>query len=219
MNQRFVSNLLENGDFWFFPETGEGQIFRLANQPSAIRQSYSEIVIAGNLLLKRIRYQTMADQLRKPFRSQAKREREASHKLQAIGVNAPSVYAYGINLSPLGGYESMLLMDYVQNLGTMPEFMKEESNTNIRRQLVEKLCRDLQKMIEASLYHKDAHPGNILVTPSFDLVWIDNDLSPLRGKREYTRLFKKFLRSRIFTKEEKGKIETLHSRYRTRFER
>lgn len=213
----FESAYLSFGDLWLFFGENKTVLYELRKSPIIIFRSYADLIVHREYVLKKIRPQTLADHFRKPFLSQAKRESDSCRKMSTLGIRTPTIYNFGVNLSPIGRYESMLLMEYIPNIGTLQDVFQLESSPDIRDDLLERVFEDLNRLLNARIYHKDAHPGNILVTTDYDLVWINNDLSPLRGEREYNRLFKKFLRSRIFTDEEKKSIDRLYSRYRTRF--
>ena len=196
-------SLLRSGDLWWFHPTCDHAIYELLDKEPQIRQKYADLVYRENRILKRIQPQKRVDPYRKYFRSQAFRETQGSIKLKKLGLLAPKPLGYGVNLSPFGPYESVLLMEYIPNIGTLREVFREEPDPSVREILLKKLGRDLQRMVEARIYHKDAHLGNILVTPDHDLVWIDNDLAPIKGPDESKRLLKKFRASPLLDEEEK----------------
>jgi len=197
-------SLLDRGDLWYSPHSNSIPIDRLLAIEPQIHQKFADLSTNGTVMLKRIRPQKRIDPFRKYFRSQALREYRSTLQLRKLGINVPTPLAYGTNLSPFGKYESILIMEYIPNIGTMREVMAHEANQRVRTKLLKKLGADLQRMMEARLYHKDAHLGNILVTPDYDLVWIDNDLSPIKGPDELKRLLKKFRATPLLTEEEKS---------------
>ncbi|WP_456429232.1 lipopolysaccharide kinase InaA family protein [Nitratifractor sp.] len=197
-------SLMSPGDLWWFHTKGDPSIFELINETPQIHQNYADLIYRDQKILKRIRPQKRVDPYRKYFRSQALREFRGSIKLEEIGLLAPKPFGYGINLTPLGCYESVLLMEYIPNIGTLREVFREEPDPSVREILLKKLGRDLQRMVEARIYHKDAHFGNVLVTPDHDLVWIDNDLAPIKGPDESKRLLKKFRATPLLDEEEKS---------------
>ncbi|HFC03521.1 MAG TPA: hypothetical protein ENJ74_01490 [Nitratifractor salsuginis] len=201
---RWKVGYLSPGDLWIFPEGENERLYDLCRSHPTIRQSFAELVVDGEFVLKKIRYQKFADHLRKTFRSQAKREALSARALAELGIRTPRIYGYGFNLSPVGPYESVLLMEYFPNIGTLREVFREEPDPSVREILLKKLGRDLQRMVEARIYHKDAHLGNILVTPDYDLIWIDNDLAPIKGPDESKRLLKKFRATPLLDEEEKS---------------
>ncbi|WP_457608704.1 lipopolysaccharide kinase InaA family protein [Nitratifractor sp.] len=158
-------------------------------------------------IYKKIRYQKLIDHFRKLYHSQGFREFHSSRLLSKIGIPAPKVYGYGFSLWS-SEYESFLLAEFIPNKGTLREVFSR-STVKKRQSLFDELIHHLQLMINHGVYHKDAHPGNILVTEEDHLIWIDNDLSPIRGKRETERLFKKFLRNPLFNEEERERLQTL----------
>ena len=214
---RWKAGYLSPGDLWIFPEGENERLYDLCHSRPTIRQSFAELIVDGEFVLKKIRYQKFADHLRKTFRSQAKREALSARSLAELGIRTPRIHGYGFNLSPVGPYESVLLMEHIQNFGTLRDVLERNPAPSVRKILLESLKYDLESMVKAHMYHKDAHLGNILVTPTHDLVWIDNDLSAINQVKEYSRLFKKFLCSRTLTDEEKQEIEKLYSKYYTRF--
>jgi len=199
----FRFNLCGEGDLWVFPEGEVEYISSTINRKPTITQSHAELIIHDDRVVKKIRPQRLKDHLRKFFRSQAKREALSSRHLTKLGISAPEIYGYGVNLSPIGTYESILLMEYIPNLGTLQEILQSDLDSSVRRNLLEQLKEQLQCMIDAGVYHKDAHLGNILVTYDYRLVWIDNDLSPIKGAREHHRLLKKFKNSSLLHEHEK----------------
>lgn len=217
MSLRF--SLLNRGDLWWFHPKSDPAIFDLIHGTAQIHQKYADLIYRDQKILKRIRSQKRIDPYRKYFRSQALRETQAAKRLRDLEIHTPHILGFGVNLSPFGTYESVLLMEYIPNIGTLREILEREKNQAFRETLIKKLERDLERMIEASIYHKDAHPGNILVAADSDLVWIDSDLSPIRGIGEYGRLFEKFLSTQVLTDAERQKIKSLYSRYKIRFAR
>jgi len=200
----FRFNICDKGDLWVFPEGEAEYISSLINKKPTITQSHAELIIHGDQVVKKIRPQRLKDHLRKFFRSQAKREALSSGYLTKLGISAPEIYGYGINISPIGTYESILLMEYIPNLGTLREILQSDLNSNVRSELLEQLKENLRCMIDAGVYHKDAHLGNILVTYDYHLVWIDNDFSPIKGPRELHKLLKRFNNSPLLSEDEKS---------------
>jgi len=202
-------NLFKTGDLLTFPFLYDQELLKNNDDnlyKTTIFRSHAEIFINQKLVIKKIRYQRIADHLRKPFYSQAKRETRASEILNKLSIPAPFILGYGINWSPLGPYESILFMKYIPNLGTMKEIILQNPPHERRTKLIHQLLDHLSTMIHAGIYHKDAHMDNILVGPDDRLIWIDNDIAPLKGKREMDKLLKKFLASRLLEDEERDQI-------------
>jgi len=210
-------SLLDPGDLWYFPYGNSAYIDRLLSFEPQIRQKFADLSNDGTIMLKRIRPQKRIDPFRKYFRSQAKREAHSAKFLAKLGIRTPLIYGYGFNLSPFGAYEPVLLMEYIPNIGTLREILEEEASEEVCENLLDNLLSDLRKMIHVDVYHKDVHLGNILVTRTYNLIWIDNDISPIKSSKEYNRLFKKLLNDPLLERKGKKKIRELFSQYHSRF--
>jgi len=210
-------SLLDRGDLWYFPHSNSMPIDRLLSIEPQIRQKFADLSSDGTMMLKRIRPQKRIDPFRKYFPFQAKREVHSAKFLAKLGIRTPLVNSYGFNLSPFGAYESVLLMKYIPNIGTLREILEEEASEEVYENLLDNLLSYLRKMIHAGVYHKDVNFGNILVTRTYNLIWIDNDISPIKSSKEYNRLFKKLLNDPLLERKGKKKIRELFSQYHSRF--
>ena len=201
MSLRF--SILKCGDLWWFHPKSSPAIFELINGTPKIHQKYADLIYKDNKILKRIRPQKRIDPYRKFFRSQALREYVGSMRLRTIGLQVPNPLGYGINLSPFGPYESVLLMEYIPNIGTLREVLENKADSTTRKNLLNQLGNDLKKMINEGVFHKDAHLGNILVSKDYNIFWIDNDISTLKKSGDIDRLLKKFTNNTLISEKEK----------------
>jgi tRNA A-37 threonylcarbamoyl transferase component Bud32 len=191
------------------PERHIEVLRELLKRPAAIRQKHAEIVLADGYALKKIRPQKPADHFRRTFRSQARREAEASRWMLRHGIPAPRIYGYAFNLSPFGGYESLLLMEHIENVGTLRDVLEKERRPERRERLLQQLRQSLERFFDRGIYHKDCHYGNILVGKDERIVWIDNDLAPLGTAGERERFLRKIVHSPLLREEESSIFERL----------
>lgn len=137
------------------------------------------------LALKLIRPQTNPrDTLRKYFHSQAKREFTASLTLQSIGVATPAVFGYAFSVSPFSRYESILFMEYKEDTANGFEFLADNHDHELRKVFLKKVAGDINAMYKNLLHHRDCNFGNILVGEDMSLLWIDNDMRPIKSRQE-----------------------------------
>jgi tRNA A-37 threonylcarbamoyl transferase component Bud32 len=198
---RFCRNLIEKNDFWIIME-GDTQLFRtLLRYPPNICQSYSEIILHERYALKKIRYQKFADYVRKPFRSQAKREAYSSRWMQQHKILSPKIYGWGFSLFSPSGYESLLLMENIENIGSVADFLKKTQDLEKRNEVILHIRDDLLSFIEHGYLHKDTQFNNLLLSKNLELYWVDNDISKL-DESLWKRYEEKMLKSKLLSKED-----------------
>ena len=137
------------------------------------------------LALKLIRPQTNPrDTIRKYFRSQAKREFTASLTLQSIGIATPTVFGYAFSVSPFSRYESILFVEYIRGAANGMEFLANTCDSALRKDFLKNVAGDIRTMYKNRLHHRDCNFGNILVGKGLNLLWIDNDVRPIKNRQE-----------------------------------
>ncbi|WP_456382688.1 hypothetical protein [Hydrogenimonas sp.] len=196
-------NLVEKGDLWWISTDRIADIRRLLAQPDTVRQRFAEVILHDGIALKKIRYQKFADYIRKPFRSQARRELLAARWMREHGIETPTVYGYGLTLSLFGTYESLLLMEEIPTIGTGLEILPH-LGTRDRKVFLERIRRDVALFLRHNTLHKDAHYGNILVREDLTPVWIDNDIRPVRSPKDIGRFLRKLVTTDLLTEEERA---------------
>ncbi|WP_456393276.1 lipopolysaccharide kinase InaA family protein, partial [Nitratifractor sp.] len=121
-------------------------IHSLANKTPDIRQKYSELIFDGGYALKKIYPQKPADYFRRPFKSQGKREALSSHLMRRHGIHAPTIFAWGWAIFSPSGYDSFVLMEQVENQGSLDEILKKTIDKKLRKDIIGKIGRDLRIM-------------------------------------------------------------------------
>ena len=114
--------------------------------------------------------------------SQAAREAFGYRHLRSLGLNTPAVVDYTAFLNPFREFESALAIEFLEakapvhvRLPLLPQKTREE--------IAGKIIRDIKTMLEAGVYFKDLHLGNILVGDDGVPFWIDPDISIIRNRR------------------------------------
>ncbi len=174
-----------------------------------LTQPYSEITFTDAYVVKRSKVQKFADYTRKVYRSQAKREYISTSLMDNIGIKTPKVYGYAVYLNPFSAYDSILLMERVENIGTMADIFKSKIERYHRKIMFENFKRDLKSFIDNGIYHRDAHFNNILITKDYETVWIDNDISALKGNKERVKFLSKFIKRDFLSESEKEIISSI----------
>ena len=155
------------------------------------RQKYSDLCVlpmqdrGGPVLAKKIKYQRMADHIRRYLgQSQALREFRSSQLLDRLNIACPTPILSGTNISPLGVYESLFLCRYIPGHVTGTEFLIRCQDPSAREALFCAVAKDLALIHANGLFHKDSHFGNILCSPhkTGQIYWIDNDLKTMGAK-------------------------------------
>jgi RIO-like serine/threonine protein kinase len=173
-------------------------------------QKFSTLYRNGPYLLKLIEPQKPADYFRKYHACQARREAEGSRTLAELGIRTPESYAYAFPLFPLSRHDSLFVMEWIDNCGTVSDFLRTTRKPSERRHILSRIVADIRTMIRHGVYHKDAHYGNILIREDHTICWIDNDISPIRSKQHIHRLLKRFLSNDLL---EAGERETMRKEF------
>ena len=200
-----VMGLFKPGDLWRLrlDNIAMDILNELASEPVSIQQMFSEITIKNKYLLKKILPQKFPDYVRRAFRSQAKREMLSAQWMQNHGISTPHIYGYGINVSPMCKYDSLLLMQNVENIGSIGSFLKNTRSSTKRIYVLKQIASDIQTFIGNGTYHKDAHFGNILLTPDYRPVWIDNDISAIKTSDDIEKFIRKMIHSELLIQDER----------------
>jgi len=171
-----------------------------------IVQKFSKLYKSHPYLLKLIFAQKPADYFRKYHACQAKREFFSSKRLSRIGIDTPEVYGYAFSLIPFTRYDSVLIMEEIDHVGSLSTVLESIQDSQARRSLFLQLTRDLKTMIDHGVYHKDAHYGNILVRRNGQICWIDNDIGTIYTKKGVDRLLKRFITGSFLEAEDREVI-------------
>ena len=178
-------------------------ISEILNEKSSIERKYTELATDREFVLKRISYIKLINYIRKPISSQAKREYISTNIIRDIGIKVPKVYGYAISLNPFCKFESMLLMERVEHIGTMADILKNElCPPSDRDKMIKNLLSDIKTFINNNIYHTDAHFNNILITKDYETIWIDNTIKPIKSKKDMDRLIFKFIKRGLLTESE-----------------
>jgi len=178
----------------------------LASQKISIKQSFSEIRISKNYLLKVINAQKRVDFLRKFYNSQARREFFSSLKMNEMGILTPKVFLYGFRLSLFDHYDSFILMEFLPFL-SLEEFFSKEKDYIKRKEALEILSFNLLKFLSNNIIHKDSNLNNILYDQNHKkLFWIDNDLKKITSKNDIDIFIRRIIKSPYLNKIEKDFI-------------
>ena len=164
------------------------------------------------LLVKRIRAQKEADYVRRYFRCQGKREFFGSMRLAEIGINCPEPIGYAVSLMPWSRADSLFLCRFLPQAIKSTQWMRQGPPT--REWVMNAVARDMGRMLEHNLFHRDVHTENLLVLPAAETVeaalyWIDNDIRPFgRSRRTLKReqFLKRWFEVGYLTPEEKAQF-------------
>ena len=176
---------------------------RLLRAPDRIFQRHSRLAFADGICIKKILPQKPADYLRRPVRSQAKREALSTMVMQEMGIKVPVIYGYGINISPFNKYESILFMENILNIGTVKNFLISCSDENKRSKVLASVLNDINTFLKYNQRHKDAHFGNILLLHNLETVWIDNDVKKISSVEDRENFLRKFINNNLLSEKEK----------------
>ena len=175
-------------------------------KPPIIRQKHSLLFRQGDYLLKLIAPQKPIDYLRKYYNSQALREKSASQRLVEIGIDTPKAYGFGYSLAPWSGWDSFLIMGWIEHFQTAANIFASEENSGRRNRILNTILDDIDRMLQYGLIHKDMHLENILIVEGDKIVWIDNDISDTTKSERTERFLKKFEKNDLFSDMEKRVI-------------
>lgn len=191
-----------------------GEMF---NRPPTFIGKFSDLYAANldspaPLLVKRIRAQKEADYVRRYFRCQGKREFFGSARLLDIRINCPEPIGYAVNLLPWSRADSLFICRFLPHAIKSTQWMRQGPPT--REWVMNAVARDMRRMLENNLFHRDVHTENLLVLPAADpadaaLYWIDNDIRPFgRTKRPLKReqFLKRWFEVGYLTPEERAQF-------------
>ena len=181
----------------------------LLNLSPDIIRKYSSLSFSKEYALKRFKSQRFNQYIRKSFQSQAKKEFKNTQILNSIGIKTPKVYLYAVNYNPFCEYESMLLMQRVEHLGTMADLFKRGIEGYSRQVMLNNFMRDIRVFIDNGYYHKDAHFNNVLVTKDYQTIWIDNSIGIIKSDSDRERMVSKFIKRPFLTDIEKNSLRDI----------
>ena len=92
--------------------------------------------------------------------SKALRSYENSEKMRELGFSAPKPIAYGENISGIKLVESCYICEEIKGATEMRNWEENPDCEN----LVRTLAREMVRLHEAGVWHKDFSPGNVLYT-------------------------------------------------------
>lgn len=116
------------------------------------------------------------DSMRKYGFCQAWRETRGSAILASLRLDTVAIQGWGMTVSPLARYESVLFMQPLPEAISGLAFIRTERDTHRRLLVLGRLAEQLARMLEHGFIHKDAHFDNLYITADNALIWIDNDL-------------------------------------------
>lgn len=111
-------------------------------------------------------------------------EFELLERARELGINAPEPIAFIYS----GGicYQTWLISRFIENYSSLAEVFNE--NTERGEQVMPAVSAQIEKMIQAGLFHIDLHPGNVLVDGDNKVYFIDFDKAhEFRGCRNALR--------------------------------
>ncbi|MES1926327.1 hypothetical protein [Salinisphaera sp. T31B1] len=121
------------------------------------------------------------DSVRKYFLGQGRREYDSACKLRAAGLRAPQVYGWGISLSPVARFESLLVMEWIRPFNSALTFIRHEADRDRRLAFLYCFADEIARLHGHGLIHKDGHFGNFGLYDDRSLIWIDNDIRATDG--------------------------------------
>ncbi len=186
-------NLFEKRDLWYLScPSLLSEIKTLYHTPVTIRQKYAEIRFDNLYALKTIYPQKAADAVRRLWNSQGYREAKGSRLLRSMGIATPKIYGWGFAIYSPSGFDSFILMQKITDSRPLRDYLNAaDLSISFRHSLLSRVREDLQKMIMAGIYHKDAHFKNILLDQNTP-IWIDNDIGKLNSYKKLQRFLHRF---------------------------
>lgn len=134
------------------------------------------------------------DNLAKLFlQTPACKETRGNRALRKLGLCTPDILARAIPLNPFGHYRSLLYCSYIASAVPLNEYMRQNSQSGIRAELLKQVGQQMSIMLEAGIFFRDFYFGNILLTSSLALVWIDTEIRqyPIRKNKARRHLQKR----------------------------
>lgn len=129
------------------------------------------------LIVKLIRPRSVPrDSLRKYVHSQARREFRGGQLLSEIGLVTPTPRAWGVALSPLARFESLLVMDELAAFTSGLTIIRRWQDTGLRGQFLNAFATQIADLYGHGYIHKDCHFENICRLSDGRLAWIDTDV-------------------------------------------
>ena len=170
------------------------------------RRPHSLLYRYDNYLLTIFQMQKYADFFRRYFASQARREADSSTRLSALWLKSPEIYGYAVVLNPFCRYDSILLMELVEYENILSLLLRRAPKDERRERLLRIFAQNLNIFFENEVAHKDPHYGNILVTADDELVWIDNDIAPMKRCEDELRFMRKYLKKDFLSEDEARRL-------------
>ncbi len=202
----FKRKVLYKNDIWWIDDCDhyfEKILLELSTKTPIKQMKFSEIVFTERFALKKIKIQKAKDHFVKLVNPQALREKNSSLILNSLGIPSPKIYCHARNILFGKEYESILLMEKIDNIGTVRELLTSTIDQKTRKKLLERIIMHIQIMISNGIYHKDAHYNNLLLSKNFDVVWIDNDIGKISDTHHLLRFVRKFIKPNYISLEEK----------------
>lgn len=116
----------------------------------------------------------------------ALREWQSNRRLRKAGLQTVQCKAAGIALNPLNPHASFLAVHYLAEHSSGEHYF-EQADEAARLALLQRLARDIYQLARHGYYHRDLHLGNLMLSPSGHIVWIDTHVRRLPGNRERLR--------------------------------
>jgi len=116
------------------------------------------------LILKSYRMSRTWDRWKQMFRgSRARKEWFEAHRLKSLGIPTIDPIAFGEEREGRWIVRSELLMREFPDATDLMSYLRTQRSLAPRKMLIESLARDVQRLYEAGIFHRDLHGKNILV--------------------------------------------------------
>lgn len=139
----------------------------------------------GDLLFKFCRPQRFPkDYLRRYLNNaQAVRELRGAQRLASARVCCPKPVAAISFLSPWSRFESVLICEFVDNIGTAESALSAlEASSEEHSRLSAAIGRDIGMMARSGMLFRDLHLGNVLISADGVPWWIDTDVASIADR-------------------------------------
>lgn len=123
------------------------------------------------------------DQLRKYISAQARREYIGGNYLRELGLTTPTSHGWGIALSPLSRFESVLFMEPLADFVSGLTLVRSERQSEERRRFLTSVAKDVAIIYGNRYIHKDCHFDNVCWLGDGRLAWVDTDIRRARGQQ------------------------------------